>query len=183
MRTFFISDTHFYHQNIIKYCDRPFVHADEMNEALIKNWNSIVQPEDQLFHLGDFAFCPPDKAANVARRLHGKKHLILGNHDRKKTLDAIEPFFEWVKDTHLLTVQDKNNQYGNQQIWLSHYAHLCWPEMSYGSYHLFGHSHGKCCVPFTAKAMDVGVDSNNFYPVSYEQVKLYMSQRGGKSGI
>ena len=183
MNIWFSSDFHFGHSNIIKYCNRPFETTDEMNEAMIDNWNRVVRPEDQGYILGDFAFCSPDKAANIARRLHGKKYLILGNHDRKKTLAAIEPFFEWVNDTYLLTVQDRNNKYGNQQIWLSHYAHLCWPEMSYGSFHLFGHSHGKCPVPFTSKAMDVGVDSNNFYPVSYDQIKLYMSQRDGKKGI
>ena len=185
MRIWFSADFHFRHTNIIKYCSRPFQNTDEMDEAMIKNWNSCVHPEDQGYILGDFAFCPPDKAANIARRLHGKKHLILGNHDKKKTIEAISPFFEWVKDTYLLTVQDKNNQYGNQQIWLSHYAHLCWPEMSYGSYHLFGHSHGNLngAIPFSLKALDVGVDGWDYSPVSYNQVKLYMSQKNVKKGI
>ena len=183
MRTFFTADTHFFHGNIIKYCDRPFAHADEMNEAIITNWNAMVGPQDQVFHLGDFAFCPPDKAANIARRLHGTKYLILGNHDRKKTVEAIAPFFEWAKDTYLATVQDKQHPEGKQQIWLSHYAHLVWPQQGYGVWHLFGHSHGKCVIPFTSKSMDVGVDSNGFYPVSYDQIKLYMSQRNGRKGI
>jgi calcineurin-like phosphoesterase family protein len=154
-----------------------------MNEILISNWNAVVQPEDQIYHLGDFAFCPPDKAANIARRLQGKKHLILGNHDRKKTLDAIEPFFEWVKDTHLLTVQDTRLKEGKQLIWLSHYCHLAFPHQGYGAWHLFGHSHGKLQVPFSLKAIDVGVDSWDYTPVSYDQIKLQMSQCGGRHGI
>ena len=183
MRTFFTADTHFFHQNIIKYCSRPFDHADEMNEVIIRNWNNVVTPQDEIYHLGDFAFCPPDKAANIARRLNGKKYLIRGNHDKTKTVQALEPFFEWVKDTYLATVQDKQSQYGNQQVWLSHYCHLVWPQQHYGVWHLFGHSHGMCEVPFTAKSLDVGVDSHMFYPVSYEQIKIYMSQRGGRKGI
>ena len=183
MNTFFTSDTHFDHANIIKYCERPFPHKDDMNGTIITNWNAVVRPEDHVYHLGDFAFCAPDKAANIARRLNGKKHLIKGNHDRSKTVAALEPFFEWVKDVCMLTIQDKRNQYGNQQIWLSHYCHLVWPQQGYGVWHLFGHSHGMCDVPFSAKCLDVGVDSNNFFPVSYEYVRTYMSQRDGRKGI
>ena len=183
MNIWFTSDTHFYHSNIIRYCDRPFKHADEMNEILIENWNRVVQPDDQIYHLGDFAFCPPDKAANIARRLHGKKFLLKGNHDRTKMIKELMPFFEWIKDVHLLNVQDKSMQYGNQQIWLSHYCHLVWPQQGYGVWHLFGHSHGKCEVSFAAKAIDVGVDSWQYEPISYDQIKLLMTQRNGRRGI
>ena len=54
---FFVADTHFFHKNIIKYCSQPFLSITEMNETLIKNWNSKVSPGDIVFHLGDFAFC------------------------------------------------------------------------------------------------------------------------------
>jgi len=182
MNTWFTADTHWFHSRIIEYCNRPFATAEEMNEVLIKNWNAVVRPEDQIFHLGDFAFCPPDKAANIARRLNGKKYLIKGNHDRQKTVQAILPFFEWAKDTHLLTVQDKASQYGNQQIWLSHYCHLVWPQQGYGTFHLFAHSHGKGNIPFGLKAMDVGVDCWDFYPVGYDTIKLCMAQLGTKKG-
>ena len=177
MNIWFSADFHFWHTNIIKYCNRPFRTSEEMNETMIANWNRVVNPEDQCYILGDFAFCPPDKAANTARRLHGKKYLIKGNHDRTKMLVALEPFFEWIKDVHLLNVQDKKSQYGNQQIWLSHYCHLVWPQQGYGVWHLFAHSHGKCPVPFAAKAIDVGVDCWQYGPVSYSQIKLLMAQR------
>jgi len=183
MTTWFISDTHWSHANILRYCDRPFKNADEMDEIMIDNWNRVVRPEDSIFHLGDFAFCPPDKAANIARRLHGRKFLLKGNHDRPNTLKALIPFFEWIKDVHLLTVQDTYLKEGKQMIWLSHYCHLAFPHQGHEAYHLFGHSHGKLQVPFGLKAVDVGVDSWQYGPVSYDQIKLLMSQHGGRKGI
>ena len=56
MTTFFTSDTHFGHENIIKYCGRPFKDVEKMNERLIKNWNEVVKDTDTIFHLGDFSF-------------------------------------------------------------------------------------------------------------------------------
>ena len=76
------SDTHFNHNNIIKYCDRPFADADEMNEALIENWNSVVKDGDIVYHLGDVYM--GGKIEPILRRLKGRKRLILGNHDNGK---------------------------------------------------------------------------------------------------
>lgn len=76
-----ISDTHFNHHNIIKYCDRPFKSSQEMDEVLIQNWNSVVKPNDIVYHLGDVYF-----GGNFTprERLQGRKRLILGNHDNGK---------------------------------------------------------------------------------------------------
>jgi calcineurin-like phosphoesterase family protein len=85
MRRFVISDTHFAHTNIIKYCDRPFSSAEEMDETMIANWNSVVTPDDFVYHLGDFAFGRGSKELiePYARRLNGRIILIRGNHDRE----------------------------------------------------------------------------------------------------
>jgi calcineurin-like phosphoesterase family protein len=76
----FTSDPHFFHANVIKYCDRPYASVEEMNEALIANWNSVVKPEDTIYCLGDFslAYRPVEL---FTRRLNGIKVLIPGNHD------------------------------------------------------------------------------------------------------
>ena len=79
--TYFISDTHLSHQNILKYepIARPFATIEEMNEKLIDNWNKVVGKYDKVYHLGDFAFGKANIA--IAGRLNGQKRLIMGNHD------------------------------------------------------------------------------------------------------
>lgn len=79
-----ISDTHFGHDNIIKYCDRPFADSKEMNEALVENWNSVVKDGDIVYHLGDVYFGEKGRSVLLSERLKGRKRLILGNHDSGK---------------------------------------------------------------------------------------------------
>lgn len=81
---FVISDTHFGHENIIKYCDRPFNGAFEMDEVMIEKWNSVVKPQDKVYHLGDVYMGLSTHASSTLSRLNGKKRLILGNHDNGK---------------------------------------------------------------------------------------------------
>ena len=88
------SDTHFNHSNIIKYCARPFNSSEEMDEKLIENWNSVVEDQDIVYHLGDVymgnhdtGHTSPNKGGyieSVLGRLKGRKRLILGNHDNGK---------------------------------------------------------------------------------------------------
>lgn len=80
-----VSDTHFNHENIIKYCNRPFSDVWDMNEILIQNWNAVVKDSDIIYHLGDVYM--GDGAhwfQSIAPRLRGRKRLILGNHDNGK---------------------------------------------------------------------------------------------------
>lgn len=79
---YFISDTHFNHKNIIKYCNRPFADVKEMNEILINNWNDTVSQDDTIYHLGDFALGNKEQSLNIIHELNGNKFLILGNHDK-----------------------------------------------------------------------------------------------------
>jgi calcineurin-like phosphoesterase family protein len=81
MNTWFTSDHHFGHANIIKYCNRPFADAEVMNAALEKAWNETVAPEDLVYYLGDFAMSAA-LVPSIVRRLNGRKILIAGNHDK-----------------------------------------------------------------------------------------------------
>ena len=88
MTLFFISDTHFNHENVIKYEDRPFANAAEMNEALIRNWNEVVQPDDTVIHCGDFALgTNKDNIVDIVNSLNGKIRLVRGNHDSPAKLE------------------------------------------------------------------------------------------------
>lgn len=74
---YFIADTHFGHENVIKFCDRPFACADEMNEALISNWNERVNGNDTVYIIGDMFFrCREPES--ILKRLRGKKQLKSG---------------------------------------------------------------------------------------------------------
>ncbi|MHB8321018.1 MAG: metallophosphoesterase [Acidithiobacillus sp.] len=82
MRTFFTSDSHFGHDNIIRHCKRPFQDGAQMDRALMDAWNSVVSPGDVVYHLGDFSLRPAAVISDLLKKLHGIKHLIVGNHDR-----------------------------------------------------------------------------------------------------
>ena len=83
--SFFTSDTHFGHKNVIQYCNRPFSTIEEMDETLIENWNKVVMPTDTVIHLGDFALGGKDAIPNYLGRLNGHILLMKGNHDRTKS--------------------------------------------------------------------------------------------------
>ena len=82
----FISDLHLNNKNVITYEDRPFADPEEMNEALIANWNEFVKPDDDVFVLGDFFMGKPETIHELLPRFNGKIHLIIGNHDTKAKL-------------------------------------------------------------------------------------------------
>lgn len=84
MDIYVIADTHFYHNNIIKYCDRPFRDIEKMNEFMINKWNSVVSNEDIVLHLGDFGFGSKEQLTNICQQLNGYKILLKGNHDLRK---------------------------------------------------------------------------------------------------
>jgi calcineurin-like phosphoesterase family protein len=84
-RRFILSDTHFCHDNILHYTDRPFRDVDEMDNIMVERWNTVVSERDRVFHLGDFTLCNKARAKNIISQLNGDITLVLGNHDRRKT--------------------------------------------------------------------------------------------------
>lgn len=95
-KIFFISDLHFNHNNIIKYCNRPYETVNEMNEDLIRRWNSVVGNDDTVWFLGDLGFGRKEDVRSLVQRLNGHKKMIMGNHDRWKPKTYYEMGFEFV---------------------------------------------------------------------------------------
>jgi calcineurin-like phosphoesterase family protein len=172
---FFVSDTHFSHSNIIKYCNRPFNNAHEMDEAIITNWNSVVGQQDTVYHCGDFAFCKTSAdVEKYIRRLNGHIFLVRGNHDKDAVAKANG--FAWVSGRH----QGKMIEVEGQSIFLFHTSCRVWDKSHHGSWCLFGHSHGSLPDDPNSLSLDVGVEAWNYTPVSFEQIKARMSQKTWK---
>lgn len=97
-KVWLISDNHFNHQKIIEYCNRPFKTVEQMNEEMIKKWNSAVKEDDKIYHLGDFGFGSKEQIANIVSKLNGRIFLILGNHDNHTP--------QWYRDCGIKEVYD-----------------------------------------------------------------------------
>ena len=141
-KVWFTADTHFGHKNIIRYCQRPFVDVEEMNRVLIENWNSVVSPDDLVFHLG-------------MRR------------------------FKRVSMQMLISI-------GKQRIYLNHYPILCYGGAYRNTWQLFGHVHtnqqntgldSPRLKQLFPTQYDVGVDNNNYHPVSFDQLNEIIQQQ------
>jgi len=147
-----------------------------MNDKIVENWNSLVKPDDMVFHLGDFCFGTLEHWKSIRSRLNGSIRLIRGNHDKIQT-SQITDLFESVNDYLKIRVDDKDANQGWQYLILSHYAFRVWDQAHYGSFHLYGHSHGNLPDDPDSLSFDVGVDCHDFKPISYDQVKNIMSKK------
>lgn len=177
----FTSDLHFGHARVIEYAKRPFASVEEMDRAMIDNWNALVQAGDQVYVLGDFSFHKPARTMEILKDLNGQKFLIRGNHDRRiEEKDFCPHLFAWIKDVYTVKVPDLTAPEGKQRIVLCHYAFRVWDKAQYGSWHLYGHSHGSLPDDLTNKSFDIGVDAHRFFPVSYTEVKRIMADHGQK---
>ena len=162
-RTFFTSDLHLGHEAIIKLAARPFKSVEEMNRSLIDRWNSVVNEDDVVYVVGDFAYKSKTPARQYLSRLNGTKHLIKGNHDGSDTIRA-----PWASVNDLLEVTVDGTR-----LCLCHYGMRVWPKSRKGAVHLYGHSHGRL-PDFRTQAgggcLDVGVDCFDFYPVPLPEI-------------
>jgi calcineurin-like phosphoesterase family protein len=149
---------------------RPYASVEEMNKSIICAWNDLVHPDGIVWHLGDFTFARRREAENLLNVLNGRVHLIRGNHDRE-IKGGLALRFASVQDYKEVKAPD------GTAIVLSHYPFLTWNKAHYGSWHLHGHCHGHLNDPGLARRMDVGVDTNQMKPYSYEKVARLMAQR------
>lgn len=145
------SDNHFFHKNILKLQPntRPFETVEAMHEVMITTWNNTVNPEDEVYILGDFSFAGWNKTKEILFQLNGVKHLIIGNHDNwvvpeaKQYLESIQHYLE--------------TRIEGLDVVMMHYPIAQWNKMQYGAIHLHGHSHGHYHVE--GRIFDVGIDN------------------------
>lgn len=157
----FTADEHFGHKNIIRYCNRPFSCLGEMHSEIIKRHNACVQHDDTVVHLGDFSIQERKTTLALIAKLNGS-HIFLGGkpitHDK------------WIGQSQQSQIRIFKLQ--ERYIIACHYAMRIWPLSYYNSWHIYGHSYGR--LNSSGKSYDVGVDCNNFTPVSFQQLSDIM---------
>lgn len=163
---FFTADQHYGHANIIRFCNRPFATVEEMDRELIRRHNEVVGPDDVVVHAGDFAYRSARAPQSYLEELNGRHILVRGSHDR------------WLDDTarEILELQIEG-----QLVVVCHYALRTWPRSHYNSWQLYGHSHGQ--LEPLGKQWDVGVDNNDYYPVSFARVQEIMAGQPDNPGL
>ena len=189
MKVWFTADLHLGHGNIIKYCNRPFLSAEEQalanidprgrwrvspltiqrhDDALLDAINARVAVTDVLWIVGDFCW---GNASDYRQRIRCRTvHLIWGNHDKK----SIRPLFDQAWEQGMIRVE-------GQDIWLNHYPMRSWDHAFHGAWHLYGHVHGRLVGedrrnPWLLRR-DVGVDACDYQPISFQELQAYMAPR------
>lgn len=176
------SDLHFFHKNIIKFCARTRGDNDSlliMNEKLVKAHNSVVGPDDNWIFAGDLSFGPMSDTMRLLSRMNGKKYWVVGNHDTSYVQHRLKSQFEKVLPYLEVKID-------GQMCCISHYPMVEWNNMHYGSFHFYGHVHGKKIYQ-RGRSMDIGVDArpddtlkpwswSELYPI---MMKKPIMQHGG----
>jgi calcineurin-like phosphoesterase family protein len=158
---FFSSDHHFFHANIIRYCNRPFSSVEEMNEALIQRWNAVVSPDDSVYYLGDMFMGQKKDWPGIRSRLNGLVFFVVGNHDRKKILQDMG--FECVVDKLCIEHQGDGKV---SRVLLQHQPNFA--VASEFDFHFCGHVHEKWRRK--GNIVNVGVDVWDFTPRTFDEL-------------
>jgi calcineurin-like phosphoesterase family protein len=187
--TWLTSDTHFGHENIIKFSGRPFDNVKEMNEALVDYWNDTVSPEDTVIHLGDVAMGHFLDSWEYVKKLNGHLHLIMGNHDRIARYygmsEKYESKFMPLYATRFETMQYQMKYMGFDLCHLPYYGDHVGEERfadrrptDNGRWLIHGHVHEEWLVK--DKMINVGVDVWDFKPAHIDTI---MDMVGAKEAI
>ncbi|MET4638414.1 metallophosphoesterase [Mycetocola sp. 2940] len=197
MTTWWTSDTHFSHENIIKYCNRPFRDVQEMNEALIEKWNSTVSPDDVVYHLGDLALGQAiEQQIALTARLEGHKHLVPGNHDRiaesfeGRRNDA--KFLPLYEDAGWSILPEKfEHSIGERRVVVCHFPYVgdSLDEDRYRLYRprnsglpiIHGHVHNLFAT--LGRQFNVGVDVRGFAPVDEAVIVRWLESLEGMGDL
>ena len=184
-KLWFTADEHFYHNNIISYCNRPFNNIEEMNNTLITNWNELIQPDDDVIIAGDFIHSGNlILIEDILSKLNGTKWLVYGNHCYQNKFErefVVQNLFKnRCYDAMDFTVEDEELEDGYMKFHVTHYPCLFWTR---GAVHVHGHIHsgplstGSEVADFNPLRYDVGVDNNNMKPVSYNDLKVIITKQ------
>ncbi len=167
---FFTSDLHIGHKNIIKLCNRPFTSQAEMDELLIDNWNQVVTNGDTIYIVGDLMFRTQADPNYILRSLKGKKHLLVGNHD-KSWLNKVKADTYFKSIDRYLETSD-----GKRKLALCHYPMMSWGGINKGSYLIHGHIHNNRDAAYwpllasMSQALNASVEINQYQPVTFDQL-------------
>ena len=162
---FFIADTHFGDENIIRYENRPFQSVEEMNDTLIKNWNSTVTQSDKVYVLGDFEQVKESiELRRILKSLKGQKYLIKGNHDILSNEYYRNVGFQEVYDVPIIF----------EKFWiLSHEPVYLNSNMPYAN--IFGHVHNNPIIKnYSKQHYCVSVERINYTPILFSEIVKMM---------
>lgn len=171
--TFLTSDLHFWHKNVIDFCNRPWANVEDMNHGLITLWNSVVGKRDRVLILGDMFFCGSQKIKEIMPQLNGYKELYLGNHDwgKIKAPRAAEFGFSNVLTSGRIETQDVTFNLSHFPYTGDHMEEERFKEHRLpddGNWLLHGHVHTLWKV--RGKQINVGVDVWNWKPVHLDEL-------------
>jgi len=183
--TFFISDLHLFHQNILQFKEtRPFHDVDHMHQHIINTWNAKVPKTATVYHLGDISFLKGSDQTplyNILNNLNGKITFLKGNHDHDKKIKAYNEAIENgnLRDDLVFEYTPyKEIKVNKEMIVLCHYPIVDWNRQRYGSIHLHGHCHGTLNLSLD-NMMDVGYDPLTKIgikgPISFEEVRGFFN--------
>jgi len=160
---------HLMHPKIISICNRPIT-IEQHDEWLINRINSKVSKKDDFYILGDVSMANKIETEKLLNKINGRKHLILGNHDENIKNSGIFESISQIRNFNF-----NSELYKNVHIVLCHYPIASWDRKVFGSYHIFGHCHGR--FENNGLSFDIGVDANNYYPLSLEEVMDKMTTK------
>ena len=165
------SDTHFNHANILKYepTSRPFETVEEMNNTIIKNWNSVVTEEDTVYVCGDMFMGPLDKINEILDQLNGKIILVRGNHDTKNRLEYFKEYGIEVKDIDYISYKGRFFILCHFPIASEEFINMVRKDNSEVVV-LYGHVHSNASTGYVDGTYHVGMDTNNLTPISLERI-------------
>lgn len=174
MKKFAIGCTHFGHKNCIKFDNRPFSSIKNHDDALVKNWNSVVGVNDEVYHLGDIFYATTkENTLDILDRLNGKIHLIRGNHDQE-TLKRAKNKFESIQD--YIRIKHKGSE-----ICMFHYPILEWDKCHRGLIHLHSHVHQNLQKKekefYKYRVFDMGCMGWDYTPVNLDEIVRLASHK------